>query len=333
MKSVKWIVICCLMLQPVFGQDLGELVSSHGFKGGLTVHLGCGDGEKTAQLLVNDRCLVHGLDRNPSNVKKARQYITSQGIYGRVSVMTLSGERLPFADNIVNMIVAERLDGISIDEMKRVLVPNGIALVKNGRNWRKTVKPVPPEIDEWRQYLHDADNNAVAHDSVVGPPRHLQWVDKPAWSRSHMGIPTVVSMVSSGGRLFSIEDRATPEHPFLPGRWSLIARDAFNGLPLWRHDFPDWEPITRYVKDIAIQLQRRLAAIGDTVYCTPGLDAPVKAFDAATGKVIRTYEGTRLTQEFAYDQGILFVVIGDRMNSARYNIVKPEQWRGQNLGG
>jgi outer membrane protein assembly factor BamB len=247
--------------------------------------------------------------------------------------MTLSGNRLPYADNMINLIVAETPDGISSDEMMRVLVPNGTVLVRDGQRWRKATKPVPAEIDEWRQYLHDADNNAVAHDSVVGPPRHLQWVGEPAWSRSHMGIATVVSMVSSGGRFFTIEDRATPENPFLPGRWSLIARDAFNGLPLWRHDFADWEPVTRYIKDIAVQLQRRLAAIGDVVYCTPGLDAPVKAFDAATGKVIRTYDGTELTQEFAYDQGVLFAVIGDRMNAARYDIVKTYSGKGVSLGG
>ncbi len=333
MKSAQLIAVCCFLLQPVFGQDLGELVRSHGFKGGIAVHLGCGDGDKTVDLLVNDRCLVHGLDRNTDNVKRARDYISSKQLYGRVSVMTLTGSRLPYADNVVNLLIAQKLDGIGIDEIMRVLVPNGTVLIRRGQKWSKTVKKVPPEIDEWRQYLHDADNNAVAHDSVVGPPRHLQWVDEPAWSRSHMAIPTVVSMVSSNGRLFTIEDRATPEHPFLPGRWSLIARDAFNGLELWRHDFPDWEPVTRYVKDMAVQLQRRLAAIGDTVYCTPGLNAPVRAFDAATGKVIRTYKETRLTQEFAYDRGILFVVVGDRMNAARYNIVKPEPWRGVNLGG
>ena len=333
MKSAKWIVVCCLLVRPVFGQDLGELINSHGFKGGIVVHLGCGDGEKTADLLVNDRCLVHGLDRNSGNIEKARRHIILQGVYGRVSVMALSSNRLPYADNLINLIVADRPDGISIDEMMRVLVPNGAALVRSGQRWRKATKPVPAEIDEWRQYLHDADNNAVARDSVVGPPRHLQWVGEPAWSRSHMGIATVVSMVSSGGRFFSIEDRATPENPFLPGRWSLIARDAFNGLPLWQHDFADWEPVTRYIKDIAMQLQRRLAAIGDVVYCTPGLEAPVKALDAATGKIIRTYEGTELTQEFACDQGVLYAVIGDRMNSARYDIVKTYSGKGVSLGG
>ncbi|MHC4146948.1 MAG: class I SAM-dependent methyltransferase, partial [Planctomycetota bacterium] len=137
---------------------------------------------------------MHGLDTDPGNVEKARVNIRSQGVYGRVSVMELSGRRLPYADNLINLIVAEDQGGISTDELMRVVVPNGVALVRQGQEWRKTVKPRPAEIDEWRQYLHDADNNAVAHDSVVGPPRHLQWVDEPGWSRSHMGIPTVVSM-------------------------------------------------------------------------------------------------------------------------------------------
>lgn len=148
-----------------------------------------------------------------------------------------------------------------------------------------------------------------------------------------MGIPTVVSMVSARGRLFTIEDRATPEHPFLPGRWRLVARDAFSGVVLWTHPFADWEPITRYVKDIAIQLQRRQAAIGAKLYCTPGLEAPITAFDAATGEILKTYRGTERTQELAWHDKVLYAVIGDRMNAARYNIVKAEAWRGRNLGG
>ena len=148
MKSAKWIVVCCLLARPAFGQNMGELINSHGFKGGIVVHLGCGGGEKTARLFVNDRCLVHGLDRNDANVDRARRHIILQGLYGRVSAMTLSGNRLPYADNMINLIVAEKPDGISIDEMRRVLVPNGTALISSGQRWRKVTKSIPPEIDE-----------------------------------------------------------------------------------------------------------------------------------------------------------------------------------------
>ncbi len=52
-------------------------------------------------------------------------------------------------------------------------------------------------------------------------------------------------------------------------------------------------------------------ALEDTVYATPGLDAPITAFDAATGEKLREYPETERVQEFAYDRGVLFAVIGD----------------------
>ncbi len=55
-------------------------------------------------------------------------------------------------------------------------------------------------------------------------------------------------------------------------------------------------------------------ADGNRVYVTLGYDAPVTALEAATGKVIRTYEGTEGADEIAFSQGILFLCI--RKNSA-----------------
>ena len=310
-------------------REAEEILQAAGVKGGLIVHLGCGDGRLTAALRAGESFLVHGLETDEGRLAEARKHIRSSGLYGPVSASRFDGKRLPYIDNLVNLLVAEGAGDVPASEVMRVLAPYGVAWIGG----RKTVKPWPKEIDEWGQYLHGADNNAVARDTVVGPPRHLQWVTDPAWSRSHMAISTVAAMVSSRGRLFTIEDRATPEHPFLPGRFELVARDAFNGVVLWRHGLAVWEPITRYIKDIAVQSQRRLAAIGRTVYCTPGLDAPLTAFDAATGKIAKTYKGTERTQEFAFDRGVLYAVIGDRMNAARYNIVKTQASKGTNLGG
>ena len=75
--------------------------------------------------------------------------------------------------------------------------------------------------------------------------------------------------------------------------------------------FPDWHSTLIYDKNMPVQLQRRCAAIGDTVYCTPGYFAPITAFDAATGAVKKKYEGTKNTTEFVYDRGTLYVVTGE----------------------
>ena len=39
----------------------------------------------------------------------------------------------------------------SMGEIMRVLVPNGVAYVKTGAAWKKTVKPYPTDIDDWSQ--------------------------------------------------------------------------------------------------------------------------------------------------------------------------------------
>ncbi len=267
---------------------------------------------------LGDGYLVHGLDTNAANVAKARAALRSKGLYGPVSVAQYDGKTLPYADNIVNLIVADTLGDVPEAEAMRVLAPLG-AMVVGGK---ATTKPWPPQIDDWPQYLNKADNNAVAMDSVAGPPRRIQWVDDPVWCRSHMGVPTIASMVSGRGRLFSIEDAAPPDNPFLPAAFQIVARDAFNGKRLWTRPIGPWESVTMYIKCQPVQQQRRMAVVGDTLYCTLRLEGPLSALDAATGEVLKTYEGTSPTQEVAYDRGVLYLNVGDRFPTAAYNIVK-----------
>ena len=60
----------------------------------------------------------------------------------------------------------------------------------------KFAKPVPDDIDVWTHCLHGPDNNAVANDTVVGPPRHLQWVGPPRWTRDHNKLNSISSVVT-----------------------------------------------------------------------------------------------------------------------------------------
>jgi outer membrane protein assembly factor BamB len=292
-------------------QSASKILADTGVKGGLVVHVGCGNGKLTAALRAGDNYTVQGLDPDAKNVETARQHIQSLGLYGSVSVNQWKSNHLPYVNNLVTLLVSENPGNVSMDEIMRVLAPLGVAYVKQDGRWAKTVKPWPKEMDEWQQHFHDADNNAVAHDRLVGPPRRYQWIAEPEWMRSHMSMPSINSLVSSKGRLFTVEDRGSAEHPALPGKFALVARDAFNGIVLWQRPFPDWHPVNIHTKETPVQLQRRLAAIGDVVYCTPGYSAPVTELEAATGKVLKAYEGTERTTEFIYDRGVLYVVTGD----------------------
>jgi len=288
-----------------------QILADTGIQGGLVVHLGCSDGKLTAALRADDGYLVQGLDTDPEKVQQARAHAHSLGLYGSVAIDRLDGRHLPFIENLVNLVVAEDLGFVPMDEVNRVLCPNGVAYVRQDGKWTKTVKPRPKEMDEWTHYLHDATNNAVAHDTAVGPPRHLQWLGGPRYSRQHDHMSGASAMVSANGRLFHIFDYASPFSIQLPSDWRLAARDAFNGKTLWQRDIDEWHTQMFRLKSGPAQLTRRLVAIGDVVYVTLGLEAPVSALDAATGETIRIYEGTVRTEEIIYSDGVLFLLIND----------------------
>ena len=311
------------------GDVAQDILKQTGIQGGLIVHLGCGDGRLTAALRAGNSFLVHGLDADAKNVQKARKHLESLGEFGTVSVAGFDGKRLPYTDNLVNLVVAEHLGAVSMDEVMRVLCPNGIAYVKQGGAWKKTVRPRPAEIDEWTHWLYDASNNAVSDDSIVGPPHQLQWVGAPKWARSHDHLASVSAAVSSGGRLFYIVDEGPTAAVVLQPKWTLVAQDAFSGVILWKRPIEEWSWHLRGFRSGPSDIARRLVAVGDRVYVTLGIDAPLSALDAATGRTVVTYDGTEQTLEVLHHDGTLFVLAGDA--TAQQTAARAER-RGQRPG-
>ena len=107
-----------------------QILKDTGVAGGLIVHLGCGDGRLTTALRAGNSFLVQGLDADPKNVEAAREHVRSLGLYGGVSVEQWSGKRLPYVDNLVNLVVAEDLGNAPLDEVMRVLARLGVTCVK-----------------------------------------------------------------------------------------------------------------------------------------------------------------------------------------------------------
>ncbi len=287
---------------------VASLLDATGARGGLAVHVGCGHGELLAALGQSESFLVCGLDPNPANVAKARTLIQARGDYGRVTVDLLRGNHLPLIDNLVNLLVVESDHGIPQDELFRVLAPSGVLCRREGNGWATATKPTPPEYDDWTHYLRDATNNAVSQDTVVGPPRHYQWLGSPKYLRHHDHMSGLSAMVTVGGRIFYIIDLGPRWSVQMPARWTLIARDAFNGTILWQRPIPKWHSHLWPLKKGPAQLMRRLVAVGDRVYVTPAVGEAVVALDAATGEPRQTYAGTEGAEEIILQDGTLLAL-------------------------
>ena len=185
----------------------------------------------------------------------------------------------------------------------------------------KIVKPRSADIDEWSHFLHDASGNAVAMDKRIGPPDSLHWVAGPRWSRSHEIPSSVQAVVTAGGRLFTIFDESpTGVYEKLPWDCKLVARDAANGVLLWKVPLQGWQMKSgagfggRW--GIFHTIPRRLVASGDRVYVTLGfLDSPVSVLDAATGKVIcKALDHTRGADEMILVDGVLIVKTSPKLS-------------------
>ena len=331
MKKRFYLMLITLCAMTGMAGESEKLLEESGVKGGLVVHLGCGDGTQTAALRVNDRYLVHGLDRDSKKVAAARRNIQEQGLYGTVSVDLWEGKALPYSDNLVNLlIVADGKWQVEGGEIERVLAPGGVVLLpKDFRfqvsgfrsqpsgKWTKYTKPWPKAMGEWTHYLQGPGNNPVTPDTLVGSPRSLQWRCEPLWSRSHAFTSSFTAMVTAQGRVFYVMDDAPTgiAQDAVPEKWTLFARDAFNGVLLWKKPLSPWgveawkNSTLRYSPKAG---EECLVAHKDRVMMTLGFQSEVSILDAATGEVLGVCEGTDGFAEMRCEDDILVVNKGGK---------------------
>lgn len=283
-----------------------QILADSDFQGGLIALVGL---EEAADALFwggVPRALVHGLVQDRDVLPVVRRSVREAGMYGRVSAILWPGPQLPYAEDMVNvLVVLDEAVALKRDEVDRVLAPGGIAWFPDEDSFTSYRKPWPQEIDQWTHSRYDATGNAASHDKRVGPPQFLQWEAWPRWNR---GTKTSC-LVSARGRIFYILDDS---HFASDSRtWSLIARDAFNGVPLWRHELPSWEGAQGSKKVGPTQVDRRLVSVGDRVYATLGDEVPISVLDAGSGEILRVLPKTDNTEEFVISHGTIVSLISE----------------------
>lgn len=283
-----------------------EMIAKSRFTGGVVVHVHGADASLLQSMKEQSpRLLGHLLVAQQAEAGQARETLVASGLHGVISVGQWQSGTLPFVDNFVNVLIVEQQDAVARDEILRVLVPEGTAFIGS----ETLVKPRPDTIDDWPMALYDASGNAVSKDKALKPPlQHLQWVGGPRWSRHHDKMSSVSACVSGGGKVFYIFDEGSTYSPYLPCRWKLIARDAFNGIVLWKQPIDKWTGNLYGLKLGPATLPRRVVVAGERVCATLGIEAPVSVMAADTGEILETIAGTESTEEIIHEDGYLYLV-------------------------
>ena len=315
------------LLRPAAAQEqqpaalAARILESLGSKKGLCVLLGSEDGELAVELCRDGQYLVHGLGTSSEAVARARQAIDKAELRGVVSAETGSFSRLPYSDDIVNLVVVENTEallgaGLQLKEVLRVLRPGGIAWLRNGDapkakifeeqlkelteetsvaapvviqqpdgDWVRIRKLRPKSMDAWTHARGDASGNPVSADKQIGVPTGVRWVAGPNWPTGDRKASTP-SAVASDKHLAVVFQDEVATAKGLRRENSLIVRDVYNGLRLWRRKADSLE----------------LISAGGRIYTR--VDGKLVALDGENGEVVRTFD-VESPGEFLLSEGLL----------------------------
>ena len=259
--------------------------------------------------------VVHCIVPDADAVERLNARVAAAGLGGLVTVEALPLARLPYRDNMLNELIVEDLKaataaGLTPAEMARVIAPGGRLCVREGFGWKVSVRIRPSEMDEWTHPYHGPDGGWVSNDKVVAFPLGLRWHDGLPFNLS-IGInnanawTTTRGMAVSGGRCFTMntseQENLRRTHEEMYGATHgqdmfLTARDAWNGVLLWRKKLGDL-----YYGGLHAFNRSPLVAVNDRVY-TVSDGQKLIVLDAATGDLAATYDTTYIPGIILVDQ-------------------------------
>ena len=152
--STLWMYASTALFAGSSKDDLSSILQESGLKGGFAAHVGSEDGTTTTALRPSEAFQVQALVTDASKLDAVRKEIRKEaGTYGPIAADSWKGGRLPYIDNMVNLLLIEDGTEISQKEIQRVLTPLGKAYQKKDEKWKVIDKQWPKDIDEWTHYL------------------------------------------------------------------------------------------------------------------------------------------------------------------------------------
>ena len=104
MRALPMIASLLLSSAVAAAEFTDEVIGIAKLQGGLAVVIGCDDAQMAADLVTRG-FVVQSLGDDGETVAEARQFLSSAGVQGQATASECDGKRLPYVDNLVNLLV------------------------------------------------------------------------------------------------------------------------------------------------------------------------------------------------------------------------------------
>jgi outer membrane protein assembly factor BamB len=285
-----------------------RIVREGGIRRGYGLILG-GTGRLALELARRTNLVLYLVQPDADKAAAARKALSAAGAYGgKVTVMQMPADELPYADYFANLIVdagALRTGRPTAPpaEVLRMLKPcGGVAFVgsfeddgdhKPFRKWLSGMLQSVARLNEmgtrvdvsgrcakitrgplhgagsWTHQYAEPGNTACGDDQLIRGAMGILWFGRPGPERMPSRHASAAAPLAFGGRMF------------VQGENVVMAFDAYNGVRLWQREISGALRLGLKGKtsNLAADDGSLFAAVGDSCL----------RLDAATGKTLRTY--------------------------------------------
>ena len=304
LKKIICLGAVFLMFFTLYAKDADLIFKKYGRTKGFCLIIGAKkDGSLPIQILNNSEMLVHVIDSNQKNLNLLKSKIEKQSLSGRIQTGHSSLEKIPFVDDIINLLIIENSSlKLSDDEINRVVAPGGLICKYDGNDYNFKIKKRSVGMGTWLHPAGDVGLNRKGNDKKVPLIPRLRWQD---------GLPISFSLwapcrafVISENYCFTlssceIENLNPTRAKKVKKELYLTARDAYSGLPLWKINCKE--------TDDASGLNPRnfgpLVANSKSVYSYK--QGEIFEAEAKTGKITQTFSVSYPTTRLMLKENIL----------------------------
>ncbi|MBT4817055.1 MAG: PQQ-binding-like beta-propeller repeat protein, partial [Lentisphaerae bacterium] len=315
------LVLPLCSLQSAQSADSSSLKLQNAFKeqGGVCVILGATPRDITqlaGPLARNGKLTVHAIAADKADLVSLRKAAFEASPTGAIAVEQIRLSPFPYRTTLIDVLLipdAERAKALGYNnrEALKAIVPEGWVCTQTNGTWTLTQTPDEPLFDDWTHEDHGPDRNTVSNDKKVALPNGYRWnaglpLNMSAKQDGRAMYFSTKTLVLNDGQIYTIADSELENlGPSFAGLHKkdqyLTARNAFNGMLLWRKKLfaPEKDDRVYVAKPVLVAVSGQVFAVQDLNH--------LMVLNGKTGELIRNQPTTYLPTLLVIDQGIAVV--------------------------